>query len=65
MLSLCLAFKSIRFDGLASEAFTGPSAGFSVNAPTGNGGNFQINYAYRLTNSAFMGVHTLGVILVL
>ena len=54
-----------RFDGLASEAFAGPSAGFSVNAPTGNGGNFQMNYAYRLTNSAFMGVHTLGVILVL
>tara|TARA_Y100000389_G_scaffold151942_1_gene151783 strand:+ start:412 stop:1446 length:1035 start_codon:yes stop_codon:yes gene_type:complete len=53
-----------RFDGFASEAFTGPSAGFSMNAPTGNGGQLQINYGYRLTK-AFMGVHTLGVILVL
>ena len=50
---------------MATEALSGPAAGFSVNAPTGNGGKLQINYAYRLTNSAFMGVHTIGATLIL
>tara|TARA_B100000780_G_scaffold279067_1_gene255333 strand:+ start:9305 stop:10336 length:1032 start_codon:yes stop_codon:yes gene_type:complete len=54
-----------RYDGMATEAFSGPAAGFSVNSPTGNGGQLQINYSYRLTNSAFAGAHTLGVILIL
>jgi len=59
------AFFDNRYDGMATEALSGPAAGFSVNAPTGNGGKLQINYAYRLTNSAFMGVHTIGAILIL
>jgi len=54
-----------RFDGLATEAFSGPAMGFSVNAPTGGTSKLNLSYAYRLTNTAFAGVHTLGATLVL
>lgn len=54
-----------RFDGLASEAFAGPAMGFSLNAPTGGTSKLNLSYAYRLTNTAFAGVHTLGATLVL
>ena len=43
----------------------GPAMGFTVNAPTGGTSKLSVTYAYRLTNSAFAGVHTLGATLVL
>jgi len=54
-----------RYDGLTTEAFMGPAMGFTVNAPTGGTSKLSLTYAYRLTNSAFAGVHTLGATLVL
>ena len=54
-----------RFDGIANEAFSGPAMGFSVNAPTGGTSKLSLSYAYRLTNSAFAGVHTMGATLML
>jgi hypothetical protein len=43
-----------------SNAFTGPTAGFTVEAPLNKKGTtFAIDYAYRATNP-FSGVHTIG-----
>ena len=53
-----------RFDGVATEAFSGPAAGFTFNIPMGDG-KLDLSYAYRLTNSAFGGVHTVGTAIVL
>jgi hypothetical protein len=54
-----------RFDGMATEAMAGPSAGFSINPETGNGGSMNLSYAYRMTNGAFGGIHTLGATFIL
>ena len=53
-----------RFDGLRSEAITGPAAGFTCNIPMGDG-KLDLSYAYRMTNSAFGGIHTVGTAIVL
>jgi hypothetical protein len=53
-----------RFDGLRSEAITGPAAGFTFNLPLGDG-KLDLSYAYRMTNSAFGGIHTVGTAIVL
>ena len=43
-----------------TNAFTGPTAGFSIEAPLNKkGSTFSIDYAYRATNP-FNGVHTIG-----
>lgn len=43
-----------------TTALTGPTAGFTVEAPLGKkGSTFAIDYAYRATNP-FNGVHTIG-----
>lgn len=43
-----------------TTALTGPTAGFSVEAPLNKkGSTFSIDYAYRATNP-FNGIHTLG-----
>ncbi|MEZ5174129.1 MAG: PorV/PorQ family protein [Bacteroidia bacterium] len=43
-----------------TNAFTGPTAGFTIQAPLNKkGSTFSIDYAYRATNP-FNGVHTVG-----
>lgn len=47
--------------GVRSTAFTGPSAGISVDLITGEKGNhIGLDYGYRVTNP-FNGVHTIGI----
>jgi hypothetical protein len=53
-----------RFDGANTEAFNGPGAGFTFNIPMGDS-KLDLSYAYRMTNSAFGGVHTVGTAIVL
>lgn len=53
-----------RFDGFRSDAITGPAAGFTFNLPMGDG-KLDLSYAYRMTNSAFGGIHTVGTAIVL
>ena len=53
-----------RFDGLRSEAITGPAAGFTFNLTMGDS-KLDLSYAYRMTNSAFGGIHTVGTAIVL
>lgn len=50
-----------RADGRSTSALTGPTAGFSVNAPLSNGGSssFKLDYAYQMTTN-FGGIHTIG-----
>jgi hypothetical protein len=49
----------LSIDG-RTTAFTGPTAGFTVQAPLNKkGSTFSIDYAYR-TTSPFNGVHTIG-----
>ena len=55
-------------DGVGSDegittAFTGPSAGFSVNLPASqDGAMIGIDYSYRTTNP-FNGNHSIGIVL--
>lgn len=47
--------------GVRSTAFTGPTAGFSVDLITGEKGNhIGLDYGYRVSNP-FSGVHTIGI----
>jgi len=53
-----------RFDGMATEAVSGPAMGFSV-VPKMGDTDLRVDYAYRMTQSAFAGIHTVGVTMVL
>ena len=53
-----------RFDGMATEAIAGPAFGFSVMPQMGESA-MRIDYAYRMTQSSFAGIHTVGVSMVL
>ncbi len=50
-----------REDGLRTETLAGPAMGFTFKSNAGGDSRFALDYAYRLTNSAFGGVHTVGV----
>jgi hypothetical protein len=55
------AFFDNRLDGLATEALSGPAMGFTFKTPMGATTKFALDYGYRLTNTAFGGIHTVGV----
>lgn len=54
--------KSETSEGtILTSALTGPTAGFSVELPTGSSGTIlAVDYAYRTTNP-FNGIHSLGI----
>jgi hypothetical protein len=52
-----------RVDGVATEALAGPAMGFTFKTPMGGKTKFALDYGYRLTNTAFGGIHTVGVAL--
>ena len=49
----------IRDPATRTTALRGPSAGFTIELPMGNGSTFGIDYSYRHTNP-FQGSHTIG-----
>jgi hypothetical protein len=55
------AFFDNRLDGLATEALSGPAMGFTFKTPMGATTKFALDYGYRLTNTAFGGIHTVGI----
>ena len=51
--------KGIRDPSTRTTALRGPSAGFTVELPMGNGIIFGLDYSYRHTDP-FQGSHTIG-----
>jgi len=46
-------------DSYRTTALRGPSAGFTLELPMGNGSTFGLDYSYRHTNP-FQGSHSIG-----
>ena len=46
-------------DNYRTTALRGPSAGFTLELPMGNGSTFGLDYSYRHTNP-FQGSHSIG-----
>jgi hypothetical protein len=51
--------EGLGSDETRTNAFTGPSAGFSAKFPTNGDGFIGIHYGYRTTNP-FDGTHSVG-----
>ena len=51
--------EGIRDPSTRTTALRGPSAGFTVELPMGNGATFGLDYSYRHTDP-FQGSHTIG-----
>jgi hypothetical protein len=51
--------EGIRTPSTRTTALRGPSAGFTLELPMGNGSSFGLDYSYRHTDP-FQGSHAIG-----